>query len=140
MGGGGNVTVTFAVLSYAGALTITVTADPDSMSDLAQTTAALQAELDALTDLANTPTRPIPENGVVPTVVPTPDGPAGAMTTRHRHHREESRIIPTSDERSVGDEHPHARRDRNGVDRIGGGPCEPPSRSSPTRRSTGPRR
>ena len=78
VGGGGNVTVTFAVLSYAGALTITVTADPDSMPDLAQTTAALQAELDALTDLAIAPTRPTPENGVVPlssrhpTVPPVP--------------------------------------------------------------------
>ena len=49
VGGGGNVTVTFAALSYAGTLAITVTADPDAMPDLLDTTAALQAELDALT-------------------------------------------------------------------------------------------
>jgi diacylglycerol O-acyltransferase / wax synthase len=55
VGGGGNVTVTFAVLSYAGAITVTVTADPDRMPDLAMTTAALQAELDTLTAGARTP-------------------------------------------------------------------------------------
>jgi diacylglycerol O-acyltransferase len=50
VGGGGNVTVTFAALSYAGTLAITVTTDPDAMPDLTETTSALQAELDALTD------------------------------------------------------------------------------------------
>lgn len=49
VGGGGNVTVTFAALSYAGTLAITVIADPDAMPDLIDTTAALQAELDTLT-------------------------------------------------------------------------------------------
>lgn len=48
-GGGGNLTVTFAALSYAGTLAITVTADPDEMPDLFDTTTALHAELDTLT-------------------------------------------------------------------------------------------
>ena len=47
-GGSSNVTVTFAVLSYAGTVGVTVTADPDRMPDLAATTTALQEELDAL--------------------------------------------------------------------------------------------
>jgi hypothetical protein len=41
--------VTNRRLSYAGTLAITVTADPDGMPDLIDTTAALQAELDTLT-------------------------------------------------------------------------------------------
>jgi WS/DGAT/MGAT family acyltransferase len=45
VGGGGNVTVTFAALSYAGTLVVTVTADPDLMPDQSMTTRALQAEL-----------------------------------------------------------------------------------------------
>jgi len=45
----GNVTVGFAVMSYAGALTITVLADPDLVPDVDVLTAALQAELDGLT-------------------------------------------------------------------------------------------
>jgi len=49
VGGGGNVTVTYAALSYAGTLAVSVTADPDRVPDLAWTTAALQAELDRLT-------------------------------------------------------------------------------------------
>jgi hypothetical protein len=49
VGGGGNVTVTFAALSYAGTLVINVTADPDAMPDLIDTAGALQAELDTLT-------------------------------------------------------------------------------------------
>ena len=55
VGGGGNVTVTFAALSYAGTLAITVTADPDAMPDLIDTTAALQAELDRLTGVESFP-------------------------------------------------------------------------------------
>ena len=55
VGGGGNVTATFAALSYAGTLAITVTADPDAMPDLIDTTAALQAELDRLTGVESFP-------------------------------------------------------------------------------------
>ena len=42
----GNVTVTFGVLSYAGALRITVLCDPGRMPDVAVLTAALRRELD----------------------------------------------------------------------------------------------
>ncbi|WP_086664235.1 wax ester/triacylglycerol synthase domain-containing protein [Lentzea kentuckyensis] len=42
----GNVTVAFAALSYADALTVTVVADPDHVPDLLVLTAALQTELD----------------------------------------------------------------------------------------------
>jgi hypothetical protein len=45
----GNVTVAFAALSYAGALNVTVVADPGTCPDLAELAAALQRELDALT-------------------------------------------------------------------------------------------
>jgi hypothetical protein len=45
----GNVTVAFAVLSYAGTLTITVVADPTACPDLALLKEDLQAELDVLT-------------------------------------------------------------------------------------------
>jgi diacylglycerol O-acyltransferase / wax synthase len=48
VGGGGNVTVTFAALSYAGTLRVTVTADPGATPDQAQLTALLQAQLDAV--------------------------------------------------------------------------------------------
>jgi len=48
VGGGGNVTVTFAALSYAGTLTVTVTADPDVTPDLPLLTADLQTQLDLL--------------------------------------------------------------------------------------------
>jgi diacylglycerol O-acyltransferase / wax synthase len=44
----GNVTVAFAVLSYAGTLTITVVADPTACPDLALVNDDLQAELDVL--------------------------------------------------------------------------------------------
>jgi diacylglycerol O-acyltransferase len=44
----GNVTVAFAVLSYAGTLVITVTADPHRCPDLPVLLAALQSELDLL--------------------------------------------------------------------------------------------
>jgi hypothetical protein len=49
VGGGGNVIVSFAALSYADVLTISVTADPGAMPDLERMAATLQAELDALT-------------------------------------------------------------------------------------------
>jgi WS/DGAT/MGAT family acyltransferase len=49
VGGGGNVTVSYAALSYAGTLTVSVTADPGRMPDLALATAALQDEFDQLT-------------------------------------------------------------------------------------------
>jgi len=45
----GNVSVAFAVLSYAGTLGITVIADPDACPDVDVLTSALQNELDALT-------------------------------------------------------------------------------------------
>ena len=44
----GNVTVAFAVLSYAGTLTITLVADPTACPDLAEMRKGLQAELDAV--------------------------------------------------------------------------------------------
>lgn len=44
----GNVTVAFAVLSYAGTLVITVTADPSRCPDLPVLLAGLQSELDLL--------------------------------------------------------------------------------------------
>jgi hypothetical protein len=53
VGGGGNVTVTFAALSYAGTLAVTVTADPDTTPDLAELAADLQRELDLLTTRAS---------------------------------------------------------------------------------------
>jgi WS/DGAT C-terminal domain len=45
----GNIAVAFAVLSYAGTLTVTVTADIDAFPDSEVLVAALQDELDALT-------------------------------------------------------------------------------------------
>lgn len=42
---GGNVTVYFEVLSYAGALTVTTIVDPDHFPDLSLLTDALSAEL-----------------------------------------------------------------------------------------------
>lgn len=48
VGGGGNVTVTFAALSYCETLAITVTADPVTMPEFADVADALQDELDAL--------------------------------------------------------------------------------------------
>lgn len=44
----GNVTVAFAILSYAGTLTITVIVDPDAVPDLSLLTNALESELGAL--------------------------------------------------------------------------------------------
>ncbi|TNC26026.1 wax ester/triacylglycerol synthase domain-containing protein [Amycolatopsis alkalitolerans] len=48
IGEGGNVTVYFEVLSYAGCLTITVIADPDHFTEIDTVAAALRAELDAI--------------------------------------------------------------------------------------------
>src|SRR4029453_5656194 len=45
---GGNVTMPFAVLSYAGALVVSAIADPDVAPDLLEIAAALQEELDKL--------------------------------------------------------------------------------------------
>jgi WS/DGAT/MGAT family acyltransferase len=50
----GNVTVSFAVLSYAGSLTITLIADPDTCPDLSELRDALADELRVLTDLEPT--------------------------------------------------------------------------------------
>ncbi|MCY7290508.1 MAG: WSD1 family O-acyltransferase, partial [Cryobacterium sp.] len=44
----GNVTISFAVLSYAGSLRVTITVDPDACPDLPLLRRALKAELDAL--------------------------------------------------------------------------------------------
>ena len=49
----GNVTVSFAVLSYAGSLTITLIADPDTRPDLSELRDVLEEELRVLT--ASTP-------------------------------------------------------------------------------------
>jgi len=48
VGGGGNITVYFEVLSYAGTLTITVIVDPDRLPDLDTLADALRAELDLI--------------------------------------------------------------------------------------------
>jgi hypothetical protein len=45
----GNVTVAFAVLSYAGTLTVTIIADPSHCPDLQLLVAALQRELHRMT-------------------------------------------------------------------------------------------
>ncbi len=52
-GTSGNVTVAFAVFSYAGGFTITVVADPDACPDLPVLADALQTELDTLTAMAD---------------------------------------------------------------------------------------
>ena len=48
VGEGGNATITFEILSYAGALAITAIADPDHWPDLATFTDGLRCELDLL--------------------------------------------------------------------------------------------
>jgi diacylglycerol O-acyltransferase len=48
VGDSGNLTVTFACLSYAGTLTVTAVADPERVPDLPRLTAALQSALDEL--------------------------------------------------------------------------------------------
>jgi len=45
----GNLTVNVIALSYAGSLTVALSADPDLVPDLPLLAAELQAELDALT-------------------------------------------------------------------------------------------
>jgi len=45
----GNVTLSFAVLSYAGSLAVVAIADRDAHPELDRLVALLQAELDALT-------------------------------------------------------------------------------------------
>ena len=58
VGGGGNVAVTFAALSYAGTLEVTVTVDPDVTPDLPLLVTDMQAQLDTLaTDLGGPPPR-----------------------------------------------------------------------------------
>ena len=47
--GSGNVTVSFAVLSYAGTLTITLIADPDTCHDLSARRDALEDGVSVLT-------------------------------------------------------------------------------------------
>ncbi len=53
----GNVSVAFAVLSYAGTLTITVVADPEALPDLHTLREALQLELDQHVGLGSTSVR-----------------------------------------------------------------------------------
>jgi WS/DGAT/MGAT family acyltransferase len=48
VGGGGNVVVKFAALSYSGTLAITATADAEAIRDLDRLAADIQAELDVL--------------------------------------------------------------------------------------------
>ena len=48
VGPGGNIPVYFEVLSYAGTLTLTVTADPGRFPDLSALADALRAELDLI--------------------------------------------------------------------------------------------
>jgi hypothetical protein len=62
VGDSGNVTVSFACLSYAGTLTVTVTADPDRVPELAALVGGLQAALDEVgsSGSGNTGSRPRP--------------------------------------------------------------------------------
>jgi hypothetical protein len=55
----GNVTVSFAVLSYAGTLTITLIADPDTCPDLATLRDTLEEELKVLTAATTTTPEPV---------------------------------------------------------------------------------
>ena len=54
----GNVTVSFAALSYAGTLAVTVIADPDACPDLDDLGRLLQSNLDDLTASASPPPTP----------------------------------------------------------------------------------
>jgi diacylglycerol O-acyltransferase / wax synthase len=54
----GNVTVAFAILSYAGTLTTTVIVDPDAVPDVAALATALRAELGSLAGMAHAPGPP----------------------------------------------------------------------------------
>jgi hypothetical protein len=51
----GNVTVAFAILSYAGILTTTVIVDPDAVPEVGLLTSALESELQSLHATGNTP-------------------------------------------------------------------------------------
>jgi len=51
----GNVGIAFAVLSYAGRLTVTVIADPDRCPDVERLAQRVQAQLDALVPAHPTP-------------------------------------------------------------------------------------
>jgi len=63
----GNVTVAFAVLSYAGSLAVTVVADPLRCPDLPILVTRLRSELDMLaTGPAPGPARPEPDHRVLP--------------------------------------------------------------------------
>jgi hypothetical protein len=55
VGEAGDLTVTFVAFSYAGTLSVTVVADPDTVPDLPVLGEALQAELDALSVSAKDP-------------------------------------------------------------------------------------
>ncbi len=64
----GNVTVAFAILSYAGTLTTTVIVDPDAVPDVTALATALRGELESLTGAAGpprhaTPPRPGADSG-----------------------------------------------------------------------------
>ena len=48
----GNVTVAFAILSYAGTLTITVIVDPDAVPDVGRPHACPRTELESLVSRA----------------------------------------------------------------------------------------
>ena len=46
----GNVALSFAAISYAGGMVVTIMADPDRLPDLKQLVSALQHELDQLAE------------------------------------------------------------------------------------------
>jgi hypothetical protein len=50
----GNVSIAFAVLSYAGALSVVVVADPDVCPDMTLVATELQRELDVMTGVEDT--------------------------------------------------------------------------------------
>jgi hypothetical protein len=52
----GNVSLSFAAISYAGTTVVTIMADPDRLPDLNELTAGLQHELDQLTQSVPTDT------------------------------------------------------------------------------------
>ena len=56
----GNLAVTVIALSYAGTLTVAISADTDSVPDLPVLAAALRAELDALTTAPPVPPDRLP--------------------------------------------------------------------------------
>ena len=58
VGNAGNLSVTFLALSYAGTLTVTVTADPEALPDLPVLAAALQEQFDELGGVSGRGARP----------------------------------------------------------------------------------